>query len=470
MILQAINFSTGLTGMGYQFYDVSGNLLADRTTTGIAELGSTGVYVAQSDPAIGAVGVYWNDTDTGEEAWEDLAVAIAVNSILNDTDEALPAAIARLKGDMIVTGTLAYDGTPVTFDALKYTGISNGKPYYTNGGTQSLIFDGDEWELSDSGGAVWMGTLPEGSPDTPDDVVTWTPDGDTTGDPTITTLRVALNSDVDAILVDTGTTIPGLISTAQADLDTITGSSGVNLLTATQASIDAIEVDTGTTIPGLIPTVGNIRTELATELARIDVAVSTRAESVSSGSGAFAITVNVKDALGANLQGATVRMTEGVNSYVATTDATGDAAFSLDTATYTYNITKDGYQDDDPSGTVAISAEATVSLTMTATVSPAAPSDPTLISVFLNSGDIIGTVVTDLRIGVTLSVRPSVSGDGRILSGSQRVMVHQTGTPGQYVLPLERSTIYVASCKLLWSTDLTFTTPALGASYDLKDA
>jgi hypothetical protein len=40
-----------------------------------------------------------------------------------------------------------------------------------------------------------------------------------------------------------------LIATAQADLDTITGASGVNLLTATQASIDAIETDTGTTLP-----------------------------------------------------------------------------------------------------------------------------------------------------------------------------------------------------------------------------
>lgn len=38
--------------------------------------------------------------------------------------------------------------------------------------------------------------------------------------------------------------IPGLIATAQADLDIITGVDGVNLLSATQASIDAIEADT----------------------------------------------------------------------------------------------------------------------------------------------------------------------------------------------------------------------------------
>ena len=369
MILQATNFTTGRAAyMGYQFFNAAGTLLDSRQTADIAELGSTGAYVVDATTFTGTVGVYWNDSDNGQFAVEDLREALGV-----DTMDGIVDAI------LLDTAVIGVAGAGLT----DLGGMSTG-------------------------------------------------------------MKAEVNAEAD---------------TALSDYDPPT---------RTEATSDKAAVIAA--LPAAAPTVGQIRTELATELARIDVAVSTRAESVSSGSGAFAITVNVKDALGANLQGATVRMTEGVNSYVATTDADGDAAFSLDTATYTYNITKDGYQDDDPSGTVAISAEATVSLTMTATVSPAAPSDPTLISVFLNSGDIIGTVVTDLRIGVTLSVRPSVSGDGRILSGSQRVMVHQTGTPGQYVLPLERSTIYVASCKLLWSTDLTFTTPALGASYDLKDA
>lgn len=41
-------------------------------------------------------------------------------------------------------------------------------------------------------------------------------------------------------------------TTAQNDLDIITGATGVNLLTATQASIDAIETDTGTSLPAQI--------------------------------------------------------------------------------------------------------------------------------------------------------------------------------------------------------------------------
>ena len=57
-------------------------------------------------------------------------------------------------------------------------------------------------------------------------------------------------------ITDFGGDIPAGIATAQADLDIITGASGVNLLTATQASIDAIEADTNELqaddVPGLI--------------------------------------------------------------------------------------------------------------------------------------------------------------------------------------------------------------------------
>jgi len=78
----------------------------------------------------------------------------------------------------------------------------------------------------------------------------------------ITTLAGAV---VNVDLVDTCTTNTDMrgtnsaataasLATAQADLDIITGATGVNLLAATQASIDAIEVDTSTTIPGTITT------------------------------------------------------------------------------------------------------------------------------------------------------------------------------------------------------------------------
>jgi hypothetical protein len=56
----------------------------------------------------------------------------------------------------------------------------------------------------------------------------------------LATVAGYLDMEIAAILVDTGTSIPALIATAQADLDTITGADGVNLLSATQATLDDV--------------------------------------------------------------------------------------------------------------------------------------------------------------------------------------------------------------------------------------
>lgn len=98
----------------------------------------------------------------------------------------------------------------------------------------------------------------------------------------------------------------------------------------------------------------------------------------SSGSGAYAVTITVTDGATA-LQNAKVRMTEGVNTFVAQTNVSGVASFSLDAATYTITITKAGYTFTPT--TLAISAAGNTAKTMTAiTVTP--PSDPSLCNVF----------------------------------------------------------------------------------------
>lgn len=80
---------------------------------------------------------------------------------------------------------------------------------------------------------------------------------------------------VDLIVVDTGTTLPatlataanlstldGKVDTAQSDLDIITGIDGVVLQAATQASVDAIQADTNELqvddVPGLIAALNDI--------------------------------------------------------------------------------------------------------------------------------------------------------------------------------------------------------------------
>ncbi len=96
----------------------------------------------------------------------------------------------------------------------------------------------------------------------------------------------ALKAETAAIVADTNElqvdNVPGLIATAQADLDTITGASGVNLLTATQASIDAIETDTSTTLQAELDA---IQAAVITNAAGADIAadiIAIKAETATS--------------------------------------------------------------------------------------------------------------------------------------------------------------------------------------------
>ena len=93
---------------------------------------------------------------------------------------------------------------------------------------------------------------------------------------------------------------------------------------------------TNTDMVSAAPTAAEIDTELTNSHGAGSWAPS------GGGSGAYAITVTVTDGTSA-LENASVRVTEGLNSYVLQTDASGNATFSLDAATYTVNITKFGY-------------------------------------------------------------------------------------------------------------------------------
>jgi hypothetical protein len=74
-----------------------------------------------------------------------------------------------------------------------------------------------------------------------------------------------VDANVDSILVDTGTTIPGTIATVDANVDAILVDTGTTLpaqisgveakVDTVDANVDAVLVDTGTTIPGTIATV-----------------------------------------------------------------------------------------------------------------------------------------------------------------------------------------------------------------------
>jgi hypothetical protein len=85
-----------------------------------------------------------------------------------------------------------------------------------------------------------------------------------------TTLDNFLDTEIAAILQDTGTTIPGTITTIDNEIATVDANVDAVLIdtgTTLDGIIDAILVDTGTTIPGTITTIDN---EIATVDANVD--------------------------------------------------------------------------------------------------------------------------------------------------------------------------------------------------------
>ncbi len=110
-----------------------------------------------------------------------------------------------------------------------------------------------------------------------------------------------------------------------------------------------------------------------------------------SGSGARTVTVTVTDGTDP-LQNAVVRMTEGVNTYTATTNVSGVATFNLDDATYTVAISKPSYSY--AGTTLAVNSDETATYAMSAVVVPA-PSDPALCAVTIPILDQYGVALAD---------------------------------------------------------------------------
>jgi hypothetical protein len=98
---------------------------------------------------------------------------------------------------------------------------------------------------------------------------------------TIPATIATVDGNVDAILVDTGTTIPGTITTMQTDTSSILTGSNAAAAISTEArlaeldaanipaNVDAVLVDTGTTIPATIATAQTDLDELADSYPRI---------------------------------------------------------------------------------------------------------------------------------------------------------------------------------------------------------
>lgn len=113
------------------------------------------------------------------------------------------------------------------------------------------------------------------------------------------------------------------------------------------------------------------------------------------GTGARTVTITVNDGT-TTLQNATVRMTEGANTFTALTNASGIAVFNLDDATYTVSITKAGYSY---AGTTLI-VNGTETATYSITQIVATPANAPLCAVTIPVRDQHGTALVGQPVDI----------------------------------------------------------------------
>lgn len=188
-----------------------------------------------------------------------------------------------------------------------------------------------------------------------------------------------------------------------------------------------------------------------------------------SGTGAYAITVSVVDQLAAAIEGANVRVSSGGLNYYATTDAGGNASFSLDAATYSVGVFKSGYQFTPTTRTVTGNEAGTLvaDLVMTARAVPAAPSSPTLTTVFIDAFDIEGNAVEGEVITFSIFILPTATEEETMLTGGEKTAT--TDVSGRASIELESGVTYKASNTLLFGPNGLFFTPT-GETYNLATA
>jgi hypothetical protein len=121
------------------------------------------------------------------------------------------------------------------------------------------------------------------------------------------------------------------------------------------------------------------------------------------GTGANLVTVTVTDG-STPLQNAIVRLTQGINTFVASTDGSGVASFALDSFTYGVTITKSGYQFS-PS-TIVVTGSANFAKVMTVSVAIGAPADPSQITAYVTTRNAQGLAQPHAAITFQLVTAP----------------------------------------------------------------
>ena len=197
---------------------------------------------------------------------------------------------------------------------------------------------------------------------------------------------------------------------------------------ASQTTADAILEDTGTTLPATLTLMSGATFNTATDSLE---AIRNRGDAAwvtggggGSGSGAYTVTITVNDGATA-LENSTVRLTEGVNTFTDETNVSGVATFSLDAATYSVAITKGGYQFTPT--TLVIAGDDSETYSMTATV--ITPSDPSQTTGYV-------TIYTGAHVAVadaTVEIQVLKLANGTTGSGIDDPLISGTTNGSGYV-------------------------------------
>jgi hypothetical protein len=487
--------SPNLTDVGYVWKDSAGADIGARATAGVSE-GEVGIYVADITPASGAQGIFWDsaaeDTDAfafGDvrpENFEVLGIEsdgdlTQVNSVLGHTAQTADHA-ASIAAILIDTGT----SIPALIAAL-----NNISTAQVNAEVDTAIAGANLATNATVGDiATTLGTPTDA--DIASDIAAVKSD---TGTIAIET------GDIASIYSDTNTTIPALIaalnnlSTAQvatelatydaptkAELDSaVSPLATATALATTDAVADAIKAVTdalpdagalttlidhlteikGTTFTGSTdsleairdrgdsawaggggaPTAAQVADAVWDEAATDHNTSGTTGELLNNtssltGSGAFGITVTITD--GTNpLENAKVRATEGLNSLLGTTDASGNVTFALDAATYTVAITKSGYAFTPLTRTVT--AEETGTLTDDLVMSAVVVGVPSTPDMSIITGTVLfpnGSPANHVEIFFELVAVDGAESAGNILIQSPAIEV-ETDVNGDLPDPFE---------------------------------
>lgn len=172
-----------------------------------------------------------------------------------------------------------------------------------------------------------------------------------------------------------------------------------------------------------------------------------------SGSGAYPINVTVTDGTDP-LQNALVRVIEGINTFTVLTDVNGEGTFSLDAATWTVAVFKDGYAFTPTTRTVTgIQSGTLINDLVLSQVAPnPPPAEPNMCVIYGYIRDMQTLeMIAGVNVTVTLSATSAFSTNGAPVVG--RSLSAQTNSAGYFSISVPKNntitpsgTTYLIEC------------------------